>query len=391
MRHPSKTVTGRAADPDTHVMLNDAYRFTALTGAIGEGEAGLAAQPPHARARALAELLLAAGANPNDSQGMYNSHFSPGNEWLELLIAKGLTAADPCNWAGMDGLGTLDYLLGQAVVMGLEARVRLLLDHGAKVNGRDAYHHRSHYENALLNGHEQIAALLEGRGALPAELSASDRFRVACMGGDKDTALELQVESPALIEQPGLMVDCARHGSISGLGHLLDAGVDVNQRSSDGRTALHQAAWAGRSELIHFLIDRGADTDVRDGVYDSTPAAWANQSGEYVTRDYLLARTRDAFDLATWGCVEALADLLGNDPSLAVRRLAKSGDTPLHRLETSGGRGARVIEMLIAHGADVNAENRRCCTPLYSAISGHQDEVAELLRERGAICRPEVT
>ena len=44
------------ADPNAHFMWGRTYRFTALTGAMGEGEGGLASQPPHPHARALAEL-----------------------------------------------------------------------------------------------------------------------------------------------------------------------------------------------------------------------------------------------------------------------------------------------------------------------------------------------
>jgi hypothetical protein len=58
------------------------WRWTALTGVIGEGESGIIHQPPHPRARKLAEMLLDAGADPNDSQALYNCHFGPGNEWL---------------------------------------------------------------------------------------------------------------------------------------------------------------------------------------------------------------------------------------------------------------------------------------------------------------------
>src|SRR5262245_979571 len=44
----------RGADPNAHVMLDDC-RFTALTGVMGEGEAGPFEQPPHSNARAMAE------------------------------------------------------------------------------------------------------------------------------------------------------------------------------------------------------------------------------------------------------------------------------------------------------------------------------------------------
>ena len=43
-------------------------RFTALTGAFGEGEQGPVNQPPPPEWEAFARLLLDAGADPNDGQ-----------------------------------------------------------------------------------------------------------------------------------------------------------------------------------------------------------------------------------------------------------------------------------------------------------------------------------
>ena len=40
--------------------------------------------PPDRDAVAVARLLLAHGADPNDAQGLYNTMFTPGNEWLEF-------------------------------------------------------------------------------------------------------------------------------------------------------------------------------------------------------------------------------------------------------------------------------------------------------------------
>src|SRR5215831_12913789 len=59
----ARLLLDRGADPNTHAVM---YRmpYTAITGAIGVGEAGPVAAPPHPQARALVELLLDAGADP---------------------------------------------------------------------------------------------------------------------------------------------------------------------------------------------------------------------------------------------------------------------------------------------------------------------------------------
>jgi len=42
----------------------------------------------HTHRRALVELLLDAGADPNDEQALYNVHFLRNEGWLELMLAR---------------------------------------------------------------------------------------------------------------------------------------------------------------------------------------------------------------------------------------------------------------------------------------------------------------
>ncbi len=58
------------------------------------------------------------------------------------------------------------------------------------------------------------------------------------------------------------------------------------------------------------------------------------------------------------------------------------GTTPLH--SASGGGHKQTIELLIAKGADVNAEDDEGKTPLDYAIIGKDTETADLLRKHGA-------
>src|SRR4029077_2036657 len=84
------------ADPNSGFLWEGGYLFTALTGVLGLGEddvfrdEGPLWQPPHQRWREFARLLLEAGADPNDNQGLYNRMQYPNDEHLKLLFEYGL-------------------------------------------------------------------------------------------------------------------------------------------------------------------------------------------------------------------------------------------------------------------------------------------------------------
>jgi ankyrin repeat protein len=56
--------------------------------------------------------------------------------------------------------------------------------------------------------------------------------------------------------------------------YLLGEGLDVNA-DIEGASGLHWAAWEAKPSMVRYLVDNGADTNLRDQKHKMTPAEWA--------------------------------------------------------------------------------------------------------------------
>lgn len=114
-----------------------------------------------------------------------------------------------------------------------------------------------------------------------------------------------RIEVMSLLIERGARVDAdpyrgtpllwaAATGRLEAARWLLDHGADVNRRATfggpthgEGVTALHLAAQDNRLALAEFLVARGADPTIEDGIYHSTPAGWAAHFGARDVASYL--------------------------------------------------------------------------------------------------------
>jgi len=281
--------------------------FTALTGAFGQGEGD---PPPHPDELALARLLLEAGADPNDEQTLYNRHWDGDVRWLELLLEFGLGTGDGGRWrrllAPVHGSPheLLDEALMAAARAGFTGQVRLLLVHGADPEARrernHAYASRTPREEAMLRGHRETAELLRAGGATSGATPLYE-FLEAATEGHRERAQRLLAGDPTLTEQaiaeyPDQLVRAAQTNSIEGVALLIDLGFDVNAVNRQQRyhesMPLHEAAANGNLDTIELLLAHGADPNLRDPSYDSTPAGWAEHFGHTEAQRYLAAREK---------------------------------------------------------------------------------------------------
>jgi len=266
----------------------------------GGGEGG---QPAHRSWRALAELLLAAGADANDGQTIYNRGLgdrpSDDTEYLELLFQHGLGRGDGGPWRRRlaeqhEPADLVAEVLQHAAEMGLPARARLVLAQGADPNRRarhPIFGGRTPYESAMRGGNLDVAAMLVEVGADTSTLDDVQRLVSALVAGDESARLA----APALLEQarqrePALVDIAAERGRIGAIRLLVQLGWDVNARRRG--TALHTAAMSGDAELARALLVLGADPTIRDTEFGGTPAGWAHHGGHLELAEELAAAER---------------------------------------------------------------------------------------------------
>jgi hypothetical protein len=83
----------------------------------------------------------------------------------------------------------------------------------------------------------------------------------------------------------------AQYGHADIVGALLDAGEDPNRYNPGGAhshsTPLHQAALAGHLDVVKLLVQRGARLDIKDVLWQGTPADWAHHENRTEVESYL--------------------------------------------------------------------------------------------------------
>jgi ankyrin repeat protein len=159
---------------------------------------------------------------------------------------------------------------------------------------------------------------------------------------------------PALLNADSIAI--LRRGDAHELQNALDRGLSPNAHDEHGETPLMYAGVYGNADCVRLLIKRGADVNATNSA-GATPLL------------------RSATDLAkTALLVESGADVnarsaLGNSPLLLAARPANS-------------HGA--VELLLNHGATVNATNIGGATPLMAAVAGGDEATVRLLLKHGA-------
>ena len=163
--------------------------------------------------------------------------------------------------------------------------------------------------------------------------------------------------------------DAIKQGNLAGVQRRVAAGqnLEAKDEASLGQTALGWAAFIGYADIVHYLVEQGADIRATDraDVYNTVKSAVMGPSAEVVR--YLHGLLGDEID---WDARES-------DQETLFMVAAVDG-----RLET--------VKYILQFEPDinvvaVNASPRLDESPLSGACEGGFSEVAALLIARGAI------
>ena len=373
------------ADPNAAFDDGWGNPFRILTGVIGLGEG---VRPPHPRAHELAELLVARGADPFDTQALYNdSIVADDTDWLDFLFRHSEARGEAARWTSLDekALGggkrnTVDYLLGNAVDRNHLERAEWLLNHGAGPNGRNAYSDRPHHQVAQYKGFVAMADLLERHGARPEPIPPAAAFHIACLRLDAAAARALAEAEPEHLRDPGPLLLGAGQNQPDVIRLALDLGVPVDLAAPNGLRALHHAAQSGALDAARLLIAAGADVDRRGGDYQATPLGYAVFHKHDAMIDLLAPLSRDVHGLTTSARLDRLRAVLETEPALANAR-NPGGLPPLFVLPDDEDAALEAAMILIDHGADPAFADAGGETADRAAAKRGLDEVADLIRD----------
>jgi ankyrin repeat protein len=129
----------------------------------------------------------------------------------------------------------------------------------------------------------------------------------ACTARDAPALRELLAADASFVKErhpvhggTGLHAACkarGKRGTLECVGALVESGVELDAQSSNGATALHWAAGNGDAAAVRFLLESGADPEVRSFTWGrqvfgkasgQMPVHWAAESGEAAVVELLL-------------------------------------------------------------------------------------------------------
>ena len=190
---------------------------------------------------------------------------------------------------------------------------------------------------------------------------------------------------------------CVKEGLLSASRLLIDSGFDINLHDNEGQTALYLAVKNKHKYMVKCLLESEANVNMKynenasERIYlvrgkDRGKLAWHYVQVEKTLLPLYLRRTKSgSLDVADFGLV--LKSGWGKDPPEKVRKNINEmgatfpdtqSQTVLHVASKSAS--LEIVDLLVKHKADINANDADGFTPLHlAAMYGNIKVVKKLV------------
>jgi hypothetical protein len=86
------------------------------------------------------------------------------------------------------------------------------------------------------------------------------------------------------------LLEAARKGDLASVKESIGKGAAIETKTQYGQTPLYLAAMSGHADVVAFLLDKGASTDVRDTFYKAPMLVFVLQRKHYGVAKMLIAK-----------------------------------------------------------------------------------------------------
>lgn len=202
-----------------------------------------------------------------------------------------------------------------------------------------------------------------------------------------------EIVSVELNEQ---LLQAAAQGERSKIQDLLSEDIDINVQDANKRTAVMIATYNNDVEMARMLIEAGADVNIQDD-RQNNPFLYAGAEGYLEILNFTITAGADSsitnryggtalIPASEHGYLDVVQELL-TTTAVDVNHVNNLGWTALIEaiiLNDGNQRQQQVVQLLIAHGANVKIADNKNISPLQHAKAKGFHEIVQILLQAGA-------
>jgi len=272
--------------------------------------------------------------------------------------------------------------------------VEYLLSKGARVNEKNGPHELTAIYKACADGLLDIVTVLVNAGA-DLNLKSTEGFSplFAAVQNKHKPVVEYLLSKGARVDEKNgpkgvsALYRACFDGSLDIAKVLVDAGADVNLKSTEGFTPLYIAVGNKRKPLVEYLLSKGAPVDEKNGPDGVAALFRACYVGSLDIVKVLVDAGADVNHKDNIGFTCFYAAVQEKHKPIIEYLLSKgvrvnetngqNNDTPLHKACVSGS--LEVVKILVNAGADINAVNKQGKSSLDFAVENNHQSIVDYL------------